>query len=156
MSQIQRTETEALDACMDLLAGAPDEEPQRKQTRVNFSWSEHSEAILINLVVKHEAHHKTKQTMETKWNHVRVELLSKDPFKGSQELTWQNLRAKFQRMMQEVQGKYSLTAEGSNLSGLPERASDRDKMLIGIAETLFEEQQEKDGIKSKELAKQVC
>lgn len=155
MSVAAPVDEDALDACMGILAAAENEEPMRKQSRVNFCWNEDSEMILINLVVKNEAHHKTKHTMETKWNRVKVELLSKDQFKAWQDCTWQNLRAKFQRMLQEVQGKYALTAEGSNLSGLPERASDRDQMLIGIAETLFEEQQEKEGVKNKELLKQV-
>jgi hypothetical protein len=74
----------------------------RMQTPANFSWSEWSEVILINLESC-----ESKNKVES----CESRALSKDQFKGSQEYTWHNLRQS-QRMLQGVQRKYSLTAEG--------------------------------------------
>jgi hypothetical protein len=70
------------------------------------------------------------------------------------DVKWETLRAKFNRMLAEVEAKYAVSAEGANLSGLPEQKSDRDEMLLGILESVAEESGHRDAIKAREQKKQ--
>jgi hypothetical protein len=128
----------------------------RKTNRTNFCWTEDSEKDLIAVAVKKEAHHKTKGTnMEDKWILVKAELMTMERFKNLlSDVKWETLRAKFNRMLAEVEAKYAVSAEGANLSGLPEQKSDRDEMLLGILESVAEESAHRDAIKAREQKKQ--
>jgi hypothetical protein len=141
-----------------ILANSDELGAERKSSRVNFCWTEEAEKILINVAVKHEAYHKTKGTsMDTKWNLVRAELLTDhDRFKNWPEMKWETLKAKFNRMLSDVDAKFAISSEGANLSGLPEESmSDRDKMLVGILECLAEETADRAALKAKDRKRQV-
>lgn len=141
-----------------ILANSDELAAEPKSNRVNFCWTEEAEKILINVAVKHEAHHKTKGTnMDTKRNFLKAELLrDHDRFKNWPDMKWETLKAKFNRMLTDVDAKYAISSEGANLSGLPEESmSDRDKMLVGILESLAEETADRAALKAKDKRRQV-
>ena len=147
-----------LETCRELLVNSVESAPERKTSRVNFCWTEDAEKILINVALKHEAHHETKgSNMDTKWKLVKEELLKDhDRFRTWQDMKWESLKTKFQRMLADVDSKYAISGEGANLSGLPEGGmSDRDKMLVGILESNAEELACKEASKVKKRKRQV-
>lgn len=146
------------ETCRSILTNSDEYATERKSNRVNFCWTQEAEKILINIAVKHDAHHKTKGiSMDTKWNSVRAELVSDhDRFKNWPDMKWETLKAKFNRMLADVDAKYAISSEGANLSGLPEEVmSDRDKMLVGILESLAEETADRAALKAKDKRRQV-
>ena len=94
--------------------------------------------------------------MDVKWNLVKIELLEHDRFRDCNDMKWETLRAKFNRMLSDVETKYAVSVEGANLSGLPEESmSERDHMLIGILEKNAEESADRAALKARDKRRQV-
>jgi hypothetical protein len=120
---------------------------------VPFTWDETSLKLMLAFVKKHKAHMKTSgRTFEQKWEDVTKELFNHCNYLNCVKLNGGSVKKHYDRLARIVNDKFSLTTEGSNLSGLPEQASDNDKMIYDL---LVERMRlEKDKELSKEKDKQ--
>lgn len=125
--------------------------------RNNYSWSPSAEHKLVSMAMKHKAYKRTRRRMDDKWSDVRTELMNHREFSSCPELSWRNIRQKFDRMKKEVTSKYALEAEGANLSGLPDpsEVSAAESLMYDIVVELLKYKNEKEELEAKERSRQA-
>lgn len=117
--------------------------------KVYINWTDHLELYLVNSALKHKAYKRTEIKKDDKWNNVASDIIvaflaMSGMIKGTVA------KKKFERMWDDCGKKYALTEEGANLSGLPDKASPVEKILISMiievekTKTVREQQNEKE------------
>ena len=112
----------------------------KRSRKEEILWTEPREYILASLFKAKKAYMKTKNMkMEDKKLMVLNEIRCHPAFSGeSSKLTVGGISAKFARMEQSVLVKYSLDAEGSNLSGLPENPTRVEELMYNMLKEKME------------------
>jgi hypothetical protein len=100
--------------------GDSTKESSSKKPRQHIDWTPQAEFCLVSCVKLNEAYKKTNISKEKKWQKV-ADAMSKEPFFAMYDPAQFNgglMRKKYERMEADVMKKYSLSAEGANLSAL--------------------------------------
>lgn len=118
--------------------------------RINFTWSEGREFTLVNIIFKEKGHLRTDMNLADKFIIICSKFLRDQSLPQGLSIDGVSLKKKWDRISSAVEVKYSLSEEGSNLSGLEEAASETDKLIICMLRERFELSRLKDEQKAKD------
>ena len=124
-------------------------QPQKKAKRANFTWTESRELTLLNYVFKEKGYLRTDINFTDKFNAISRKITADQAFSGGQ-LDGAALKKKWDRIASTIDSKFSISAEGSNLSGLDEEPSEIEKLVLQMLKERFESAKAKEDQKVKE------
>jgi hypothetical protein len=113
-------------------------------------WSESMKHKLAVQVLRQNGYKRTGETMEKKWKTI-AELLSADQEFSNSAITleWNSLRKQFARLQEAVVKETGTDKPGVNLSGLAEKPSDFQILMLNMAEEVANSKGAKDVDKAK-------
>ena len=117
--------------------GSFDEPSNKRVKKNNFSWTDEAKLALAKCVSKCKAFKKTKdESFGEKYVQVLIRLKRYFPsiFPSDIDMKPGSLQKSFKRFSEEISIKYSISAEGANLSGLSERPPEYDNIMINMIE----------------------
>ena len=130
-----------------------DAQQAKKPRKEEIQWTEQREYVLASLFKSKKAYIKTKNfKMDDKKLMVLNEIKNHPSFAGEEhKLTVGGISAKYNRLEQMVLVKYSLSGEGSNLSGLPANPPRIEELVYKMLKEKMETEVRKDQKKKKDI-----
>jgi hypothetical protein len=101
--------------------------------RSKFNWHDEAKLELAKVTNKHKGYIKTATSHEVKWVHILAEIKS-NPLFGTLDVTAATLKTAFDRHQKEILRNLGISEEGANLSGLMEKPSDYELLMINMAQ----------------------
>ena len=92
----------------------------------------------MNIIFKEKRHPRTDMNLADKFIIISSKFLRDQSSPQGLSIDGVSLKKKWDRISSAVEVKYSLSEEGSNLSGLEETATDTDKLIICMLRERFE------------------
>jgi hypothetical protein len=119
-------------------------------------WTDEMKHRLAQLVLRYKGYKKTTgETMESKWQTINDMLLADGEFMKlvpvGLKLDSKSLHQNFRRFSDAVLDKFGISAEGANLSGLPEEPSPYELLMVNMAQEVAETKCAKVGLKEKKM-----
>ena len=123
----------------------------KKQKRNLFQWTkEHNLTFVKVCRLKNVHRHTPDMSKEQKWKTVLATLKERPEFEEL-DVSFKTLNDKFHKELEKVLDRYGMTNQTVNLSGLPEKPSEHDQILIDMA---IEIKAENDKAKRKKIKEQ--
>ena len=105
----------------------------KKQKRSLFQWTKDHNLIFVKVCRLKNVHKNTPDlSKEQKWKLVLATLKSRPEFEEL-DVTFKTLNDKFHKELEKVLDRYGMTNQTVNLSGLPEKPPENDRILIDMA-----------------------
>ena len=119
-----------------------DDDDDHDDAADKINWTENRKHDLAKLVKKHVGHYKTSSLgYKQKYALVLSELLARESFKGDPHLYKtkpMSLKKSFDRFLTKIRKQFGVSDSSCNTSGLPEKPSDYESLMLQLSNEKFE------------------